>query len=86
MIVKSYEIQKKTNNFLKYKLFLLYGENYGLKKDIKESIKLRLNQTKEKIELISLYENEILESPEGWLYLSTDSGKILRIRPVENNQ
>ena len=28
----------------------------------------------------------ILESPEGWLYLSTDSGKILRIRPVENNQ
>ena len=42
MIVKSYEIQKKTNNFLKYKLFLLYGENYGLKKDIKESIKLSL--------------------------------------------
>ncbi len=28
----------------------------------------------------------VLESPEGWLYLSTDSGKILRIRPVENNQ
>jgi len=23
----------------------------------------------------------IVESPEGWLYLSTDSGKILRIRP-----
>jgi glucose/arabinose dehydrogenase len=23
----------------------------------------------------------LAESPEGWLYLSTDSGKILRIRP-----
>ena len=25
---------------------------------------------------------DILESPEGWLYFSTDSGKIMRIRPV----
>ena len=32
MIIKSFEIQKKTSNFLKYKLFLLYGENEGLKK------------------------------------------------------
>jgi glucose/arabinose dehydrogenase len=23
----------------------------------------------------------VVESPEGWLYLSTDSGKILRLRP-----
>ena len=38
MIVKSYEIQKKslTNN---YKFFLLYGENVGLKNDLKEFIK-----------------------------------------------
>ena len=28
----------------------------------------------------------LVESPEGWLYLSTDSGKILRIRPLENDQ
>lgn len=28
---------------------------------------------------------DILESPEGWLYFSTDSGKIMRIRPVQNN-
>ena len=66
MISKSYEIQKNPSNFLKFNVFLLYGENYGLKKDIKESIKLSLNQTKEKIELISLYENEILESPENF--------------------
>ncbi len=29
---------------------------------------------------------DILESPEGWLYLSTDSGKILSIRPDISNQ
>ena len=40
MIIKSYEIQKKISNFLKYNLFLLYGENDGLKKDVKESIKI----------------------------------------------
>ena len=28
----------------------------------------------------------IVESPEGWLYFSTDSGKIMRIRPVDKNQ
>jgi len=27
----------------------------------------------------------LVESPEGWLYLSTDSGRILRLRPVRNN-
>ena len=35
MIIKSYEVQKNLQNLLKYKLFLLYGENTGLKKDIK---------------------------------------------------
>ena len=44
MIIKSYEIQKNPSNFLKYNLFLLYGENNGLKKDIKESIKVALNK------------------------------------------
>ena len=28
----------------------------------------------------------IAESPEGWIYLSTDSGKILSIRPVAKNE
>ena len=38
MIVKSYEIQKKLD-LSKYNFFLLYGENIGLKKDLKELIK-----------------------------------------------
>ena len=28
----------------------------------------------------------LVESPQGWLYFSTDSGRIFRIRPLENNQ
>ncbi|MBC8257583.1 MAG: PQQ-dependent sugar dehydrogenase [SAR324 cluster bacterium] len=28
----------------------------------------------------------LLESPQGWLYFSTDSGRIFRLRPLENNQ
>jgi glucose/arabinose dehydrogenase len=28
----------------------------------------------------------LVESQEGWLYFSTDTGKILRMRPLENNQ
>ena len=38
MIIKSYEVQKNKFNLLKYNFFLLYGENFGLKKDIKELI------------------------------------------------
>ena len=39
MIVKSYEILKNNSNFIKHNFFLLYGENFGLKKDIKEILK-----------------------------------------------
>ena len=45
MIVKSYEIQKKRIDILKYNLFLVYGENIGLKKDIKKKNSIR-NKTK----------------------------------------
>ena len=38
MIIKSYEIKKNKSNILKNNLFLLYGENIGLKKDIKSFI------------------------------------------------
>ena len=60
MIIKSYEIKKKdfsNNNF-----FLLYGENVGLKKDIKNLITKKIKQKSENIETLSLYENEILDN------------------------
>ena len=38
MIIKSYEIEKKISNLIKLNLVLLYGENNGLKKDVREII------------------------------------------------
>ena len=37
MIIKSYEIKNK-NNLIKNNFFLLYGENFGIKKEIKNFI------------------------------------------------
>jgi DNA polymerase-3 subunit delta len=66
MIAKSYEIQKNNSNFLKFFSFLLYGENLGLKKDIKELIKINIKQKEKNIEIISLYEDEILNNEENF--------------------
>ena len=52
MIIKSYEIQKNSLIFSKYDLFLLYGENYGLKKDIQESIKKTTNKQNTNVEFL----------------------------------
>ena len=62
MIVKSYEIQKNLSNLIKYNFFLIYGENNGLKKDIKESIKILVSNDKLDIEILSLYENDVIEN------------------------
>ena len=75
MIIKSYEIQKNPSNFLKYNLFLLYGENNGLKKDIKESIKIILNKKDTNAELLSFYENDIIDNEESF-YNSIYSGSL----------
>ena len=65
MIIKSYEIEKKVNNFLKFNLFLLYGENYGLKKDIEKSIKAAVKINDKNTEFLSFYENEIIDDKEN---------------------
>ena len=81
MIVKSYEIQRNPSNFIKYNLFLLYGENDGLRKDIKESIKLAFNQKNTHIELLSLYENDIIDSEENF-YNSIYSGSLFSNKKI----
>ena len=58
MIIKSYEVQKKIN-LSKYNFYLLYGENFGLKKDIKDIIKLAIKQKNDGLEMLSIYESEI---------------------------
>ena len=56
MIFKSYEIHQKKNNLTKYNLYLLYGENFGLKKDIREFIKKLIKENDSNIEILSFYE------------------------------
>ena len=69
MIIKSYEVKKNTQNFLKYNLCLLYGENFGLKKDIREFIKITIKQDDDNVEILSLYEDEILNDDENFYNL-----------------
>ena len=66
MIIKSYEVQKNKSNFSKYNFFLLYGENQGLKKDIRKFIKTTLEQKDSNVEILSLYEDEILDNEENF--------------------
>jgi len=65
MIIKSYEINNNFN-FLKYNYFLLYGENFGLKKELIDNIKLGLRQKEENIEKLILFENEILSNEDNF--------------------
>ena len=64
MIVKSYEVKKNKSHFQKNNFILLYGENLGLKKDIKNFITNEIKQNDNNVETISLYENEIIDDKE----------------------
>ena len=66
MIAKSYEFQKNPSSFLNSFLFLLYGENFGLKKDIKEFIKSQIEKNESNVEILSFYENEIINNEENF--------------------
>ena len=62
MITKSYEIEKNISKFIKYNMFLLYGENYGLKKEIQELIILGSKKIDNSLEVILTYENDVLSN------------------------
>ena len=66
MIIKSYEVKKNKLNLLKYNFFLLYGENLGLKKDIRKFIKLEIEKKNNNVEILFLYESEILDNEENF--------------------
>jgi len=66
MIIKSYEVKKNKPIFPKNNFYLLYGENYGLKKDIRDIIKITVKQKNDKIEMLSLYETEIINNEENF--------------------
>ena len=75
MILKSYEIEKKLPNLSKHNLFLFYGENIGLKKDIRNKIKIGMNEKEVNLEFLSFYENEIIDNEDNF-YSSIYSGSL----------
>jgi len=81
MIIKSYEIQKKILGYLKYNLFLFYGENNGLKKDIKESIKQEIKKDNTDLEIITLYEKDITNNEENF-FNSIYSGSLFANKKI----
>ena len=81
MIIKSYEVPKNKSNFLKYNFFLLYGENVGLKKDIRDIIKIAVKQKDDKMEILSLHENEILDN-EDYFYNLVYSGSLFSNKKI----
>ena len=66
MIIKSYEAQKNIANFSKLNFYLLYGENFGLKKDISDIIKTAVKQKKDDVEMLSFYETEIINNEDNF--------------------
>ena len=69
MIIKSYEIKKNKTNSLKNNFFLLYGENLGLKKDIKNFIMNELKKKNDSVEILSLFESEIINNEDNFFNL-----------------
>ena len=66
MIIKSYEVKKNIQNLYKHNFYLMYGENVGLKYDIRDFIKKTIKQKNDKIEILSLTEDEILSNEENF--------------------
>ena len=80
MIIKSYEIEKKISNLIKLNLSLLYGENTGLKKAIREII-IKNFKKKDDVEFLSFYEDEILQNEEN-LHNAIFSGSLFSSKKI----
>ena len=81
MIIKSFEINKKIKNLLTINTYLIYGENIGLKKDIKESIVNTKSEKNEKIESLTFYENDII-GDENNFYNAVYSGSLFSNKKI----
>ena len=69
MILKSYEVEKIKSQISNKKICLLYGENLGIKKDIKNSIEITIKKNESTIEKLTLFEDDIIKDPENFYNL-----------------
>ncbi len=58
MIIKSYLIENDINIIFKYKVFLVYGENEGFKKDLKNQIKKKHQDH----DILNYFQEEIIKN------------------------
>ncbi len=58
MIFKSYILEENFQTIENLRMFLFYGENYGLKKEFKENIK-NLNKSKE---ILNFFQDEVIKN------------------------
>jgi DNA polymerase III subunit delta len=66
MIIKSYELKKNKLSLINNNFFLLYGENLGLKKDIRNFIANEIKQKEDDIEILSLYESDVINNKKNF--------------------
>ncbi|MBA1338682.1 MAG: DNA polymerase-3 subunit delta [Pelagibacterales bacterium] len=81
MIIKSYEIKKNKSKLKNNKFFLLYGENFGLKKDIKDFIISEIREKDEHVGIYSFYESDIFSNEESF-YDSVYSGSLFSNKKI----
>ena len=62
----------------------MYGENVGLKKDIRDIIKIAINRKNDNIEMISLYETDILNNEDNF-YNYIYSGSLFNNKKIITN-
>ena len=66
MIIRSYELKKHLTNIKNNNFYLLYGENFGLKKELKNFISNTIKEKNKNTEILTLYENEVIEKEENF--------------------
>ncbi len=81
MIVKSYQIKKSKLEIKKNNFFLIYGENIGLKKDIKNFITSLLKENENDLETSSFYESDIINNDENF-YNAAYSGSLFGSKKI----
>ena len=81
MIIKNFEINKKIKNLLSINIYLIYGENIGLKKDVRELIINAKSEKNEKAEVLSFYENDIVGDDKNF-YNAIYSGSLFSKKKI----
>ena len=66
MIIRSYELKKNLTSAKGSNFYLLYGENFGLKKELKNFISNSIKEKNQNTEILTLYENEVIEKEENF--------------------